>query len=154
MSSGLAAAPHRHSHSLLVVANCAAVATLLPVSAHQLGALPHLPDPPGSLFDSDQITDSEAAHPFGIPDGILGLASYSATLALVLSAQKSSTARRLLAFKLAGDGALAGFNVVRQVVSFRKLCSWCTATALCTGVMLLAGRRIIAQQSGMEKVWR
>lgn len=150
MSSIVATLPDRHSHSTLVVASCAAIATLLPVSAHQLGVLSHLPDPPGSLFASDTITNSKAAHPFGIPDGLLGLASYSATLALVLSAQKSSAARKLLVFKLAGDGALAGFNVVRQIVSFRKLCSWCTGTALCTGVMLLAGRRIFAQQSEME----
>lgn len=141
-----AALPEAQSYGVLAAATCAAMATLIPVAAHQIGALDHLPDPPGFFFASDRITDSKAAHPFGIPDSMVGLGSYGATLGLVIRAQRSAGARRLLAFKLCADGALAGFNVVRQVVAFRKLCSWCTATAVCTAVMLLAGRRVIAHE--------
>jgi uncharacterized membrane protein len=143
-----------HSNSMLAAATCAAISTLLPVVAYQLGAVDHLPDPPGSLFASDRITESKAAHPLGIPDGFLGLGSYGVTLGLVMLAQKSPRARKLLALKLLGDGSLAGFNVARQVISFRKLCSWCTATALCTAVMLIAGRRVIAGELGVARSWR
>jgi len=45
----------------------------------QVGAIDHLPDPPGSVFASDRITKSKSAYPLGIPDGILGLTSYGAT---------------------------------------------------------------------------
>ena len=72
------------------------------------------------------------------------MGSYGATLALVLLSRTKPAARRLLGFKLLADTSLAGFNVVRQVVSFRKLCSWCTGTAICTAAMGLAGRSEIA----------
>jgi len=131
----------------LVIATSAALATLVPVVAHQLGLLRHLPDPPGAIFDSDRITASKAARPLGVPDGILGVGSYGATLALVLLARKNPAARKLLALKLVADGSMAGFNVVRQVVSFRKVCSWCTGTAICTAAMVIAGRKIIAEEA-------
>lgn len=138
----------------LAVTTCAAVATLVPVAAHQIGALRHLPDPPGSFFASDQITESKSAYPLGLPDGILGLASYGATLGLVALASSYPKARKALAIKLIGDGSLATVNVVRQLASFRRLCSWCTATAVCTAAMLVAGREIIASEWEAVKAWR
>lgn len=119
----------------------AAIVCLLPVAAHQLGLIDSLPDPPGSLWNSDGITESDAAHPLGIPDGLLGLGSYGATLALLLAARESNAARRVLPWKLGADGAAAAFNAVRQVVSFRKLCSWCMGTALATVGMVYFGTR-------------
>ena len=59
--------------------------------------------------------------------------------------------RKLLAIKLLADGSLAAFNVLRQVVSFRKLCSWCTATAVCTAAMVIAGRKVIAEEARAAK---
>jgi uncharacterized membrane protein len=123
-------------NAALIVFTSAALLTLLPVAAHQLGILPHLPDPPGKMFESDAITESAMAHPLEIPDGLLGIGSYTATLALALSARSCSQACRLLPLKLAADGALAGFNTVRQALKFRKLCSWCIGTAVCTAAML------------------
>ncbi len=142
------------SNWALAAATCAAVATLIPVAAHQVGAIDHLPDPPGSVFASDRITKSQSAYPLGIPDGILGLTSYGATLGLVALAAGSPKARKLLAVKLLGDGSLAAFNVVRQIVSFRMLCSWCTATAVCTAAMVISGREIIASELEKGKAWR
>jgi len=133
--------------TLLVTAASAALVTLLPVAAHQMGCLAHLPDPPGELFASDRITESKAAHPLGIPDGLLGLGSYGTTLSLILLARSRPKARRFLALKLVGDGAVAAFNVVRQVATFGKVCSWCTGTALCTAVMVIAGRSLIADEA-------
>jgi uncharacterized membrane protein len=131
-------------HWLLVASTCGAICTLIPVAAHQLGVLSHLPDPPSVYFDSDRITEAKLAHPLGIPDALLGLASYGVTLALVVMSSKRPVAKKLLGAKLFVDGTIASVNTVRQVVSFRKVCSWCTATAICTGVMLVAGRRLFA----------
>ncbi len=97
------------------------------------------------MFDSERITLSAAAHPLGIPDSYLGLASYSTTLALLLLAKRSRVAERLLGAKLVGDAGLAAFNTVRQVVSFRKLCSWCTGTALATGLVVYGARGAVAE---------
>lgn len=131
--------------ALLIGSCCAALATLVPVALHQLGALDHLPDPPGTIFESDRITESAMAHPFGVPDSLLGLASYGTTLALILKSRSCGVAPTLLAGKLVLDGSAAAFNATRQVTRFGRVCSWCTGTALATAMMVFAGRRVIAQ---------
>ena len=130
-------------HALLVGACCTTLATLIPVALYQTGFLSTLPDPPSSVFASDRITKSKEAFPLGVPDGLLGIASFSATLTLALLSRHHPPARKLLGAKLALDGSAAAFNVVRQVVSFGKLCSWCTGTAIAAGVMVYAGREVI-----------
>jgi uncharacterized membrane protein len=130
----------------LLIAGCgAAVATLVPVVLHQVGVLEHLPDPPGEMFDSDAITESEMAHPLGVPDGLLGLASYGTTLALAVAAARCVAVRRALGAKLVVDAGAAGLNAMRQVVRFRKVCSWCMGTVAATAVMVWAGRRFVAE---------
>lgn len=130
---------------LLIAASSVALATLVPVALYQLGVISGLPDPPLRVFDSERITQSKTAHPMGIPDGLLGLASFGTTLTLVLLARRNKTAKKLLGVKLGVDASVAAFNTVRQVVEFGKLCSWCTATALSAGVMAYAGRASIRE---------
>lgn len=126
---------------LLAAATVAALSSLVPVAAFQCGLLQHLPDPPSGSFDSDTITSSKLAHPLGIPDALLGLGSYGVTLTLILLCRRSCTARKLVPWKVAADGSIAAFNFARQVVVFRKLCSWCTGTAVCTALMLREASR-------------
>jgi len=121
---------------------------LVPVALFQCGALDHLPDPPVWLFASDQITSSKDAHPFGVPDGLLGLASYGTTLALALSAPHSRLAGQALGGKLLLDGGLATVNAVKQVARFKRVCSWCMLTAAATLVMVAAGRQYFARRRG------
>ncbi len=143
-SSSTNAIPSSGSGDKLLIAGCcAALATLVPVTLYQTGALDRLPDPPFRVFDSERITMSRAAHPLGIPDGVLGLASFGGTLALALLARRHRAAKKLLGAKLALDASAAAFNASRQVVSFGKLCSWCTGTAIAAGVMAYAGRKTI-----------
>lgn len=129
------------SYVTTLSATSVTILTLLPIALYQCHAIYHLPDPPGSYFDSHRITASKSAHPLGIPDSLLGLASYGTTMALVFAARRSQTGRTLLRAKLLIDGSMAAINVTRQVVSFRKLCSWCTGTALATAVLVAAGWR-------------
>jgi uncharacterized membrane protein len=126
-----------------IAAASAAIATLIPVALYQCHAISKLPDPPGAWFDSEKITSSKDAHPMGVPDSLPGLASYGVTLALAIASRQSLVARRLFAAKLVVDGSMASFNVVKQVVSFRKLCSWCTGTALMTAVLVPAGLKYV-----------
>ena len=130
----------RRGDGVAIAACGVAMATLVPVLLHQVGAVEHLPDPPGEWFASDEITESKAAHPMGVPDAALGLASYGVTMALLVAVQRHPRVRPLLAAKLAGDAGMAGFNVVRQMVQFGKVCSWCTGTAAATALMVAAGR--------------
>lgn len=85
MTNELLPAAHNNEspNTALMIAASAALLTLVPIAAHQLGFLDHLPDPPGNIFDSDKITQSSAAHPMGIPDSLPGLASYGVTLTLI-----------------------------------------------------------------------
>ena len=122
---------------------CVALATLVPVALYQSGLIARLPDPPLAVFDSEKITQSAAAHPLGIPDAWLGLASFGTTLALAIMARRHRGAKRLLGAKLMLDGSAAAFNATRQVISFGKLCSWCTGTAIAAGVMAYGGRHAI-----------
>jgi uncharacterized membrane protein len=128
-----------------IAAATAAVATLVPVALYQGGAIEELPDPPGEWFDSERITSGKSAHPLGIPDSYLGLASYGLTLLLLVKARKSKVARVLLGAKLDADGSMAAVNFGRQVVSFHKLCSWCSGTALATAVMVPAGKAYLRE---------
>ena len=134
---------HRGDRAIAITGCCLALGSLVPVALFQGEVIDSLPDPRGEVFASERITLSRAAHPLGIPDSYLGLASYGTTLALLLMAERSLVARRLLGLKLVGDAGLATFNVVRQVVSFRKLCSWCTLTALATSAVVYGGRSAI-----------
>jgi hypothetical protein len=63
-----------------------------------------------------------------------------------LLAQRDRRGAKLLAAKLVVDGSVAGFNVVKQIMSLRRLCSWCTGTALCTAAMVFAGRDLIRRE--------
>jgi uncharacterized membrane protein len=124
---------------------CVVLATLVPVALYQTGVISQLPDPPGRIFDSELITGSAEAHAFGIPDALLGLGSFGMTFALMLFANRSRVAGKLLGAKLTLDLTMAAFNTARQVVRFRKLCSWCTGTALATVAMTFEGREAIRQ---------
>ena len=132
-------------HKIALAGCSAALGTLVVVALFQSGAIDSLPDPPGEIFASERITLSKLAHPAGVPDSYLGLASYGTTLALLLAARRSEWARRALAVKLLADAGAAGFNTVRQVVSFGKICSWCTGTALATALMVYGGRTVIVE---------
>jgi uncharacterized membrane protein len=129
--------------ALLLGACCTALATLLPVAMYQTGLLKWLPDPPARIFDSERIASSKAAHPFGVPDALLGIASFGTTLALILLSKKIPVVKTLLGAKLTLDAAAGTFNAGRQIVSFGKLCSFCTGTAISAGLMAYAGRDII-----------
>ncbi len=105
------------------------------VTLRQLGVIKHLPDPPGSLFDSNRIVMSRQARKLaGIPDGILGLGSYGATLGLaVWDFRRPSRGSCLtLAAKIVFDVSQALSRSVRQWPEFGCLCSWCLLPVSCS----------------------
>ncbi len=132
--------------SAIIVASATCVASLVPIALYQLGFVSHLPDPRSPLFDSDGITSSAMAHPFGIPDSLLGLGSYGLTLGLSLTPPEKTVMRQALAAKIAFDGVFALTNTVRQIVSFRKLCFWCMGTVAATAALVWNARGLIKHQ--------
>lgn len=121
---------------------CAAMATLTPVALVQLRILKDLPDPPGRFFNSKRIVTSKGAYHLGIPDGVLGLASYGVTLALLLASQPSRPlVRRALQAKLAWDATMAIRNIRKQFTEYRRVCSWCMGAAFATAGLVYFARR-------------
>ncbi len=125
------------TNTAAVVCCGVAMAALVPVLLYQLKAIKKLPDPPGDIFDSEHIMTSKMAFPLGVPDGALGIASYASTMALLL-ADKPGRPRvhKALQLKLLLDGGMAVANTVRQLVRFKRVCSWCMGTVLGTVGML------------------
>lgn len=121
---------------------CAAIGSLVPVALFQLHAIDDLPDPPGQIFDSKKIVASKDASRMGIPDGLLGIGSYGATLALLIAARPSRPrVRHLLNSKLALDGTLAIRNARKQVTQFGRICSWCMRAAVATAGVVYFARK-------------
>ena len=127
---------------------CDAMASLAPVALVQLRIMKDLPDPPGRMFRSKRIVMSKDAYHLGIPDGVLGLASYGVTLALLLAARPGRpVVKRALRVKLALDATMAIRNVRKQIAEHRRVCSWCMGAAVATaGVIYFAGKLLDAEQ--------
>lgn len=130
----------RH-RGMAIACCCGALATLAPVALVQLHITKDLPDPPGRWFNSKQVVTSKGSYRLGIPDGLLGLASYGVTMGLLLSATpERPLMRRLLHGKLALDATMALRNVRKQVSEHKSICSWCLGTAVATAGMVFFGR--------------
>lgn len=128
---------------MAVACCCAAMATLAPVALVQLHIMNDLPELPGRMFNSKQVVTSKGAYPLGIPDGVLGLASYGVTLALLLAATpERPMVRRLLRGKLAWDATMAIRNVRKQVTEHKHICSWCLGAAVATAGLVFFGRTV------------
>jgi hypothetical protein len=121
---------------------CVAMSSLVPVVLVQFRVFKRLPDPPGSIFASTRIVTSKKAHPLGIPDGVLGLGSYSVTLILLIYATPSRPlVRGLLRAKLLMDGTVAARKARGQMKQFGQICSWCMGTAIATAGVIYFARK-------------
>lgn len=121
---------------------CGAIASLTPVALVQLKIVRNLPDPPGRIFNSRRIVTSKGAYRFGIPDGVLGIASYGVTLALLIAAKPSRPfVRRVLRAKLALDATMAIRGVRRQITQHGRICSWCMGAVVATAGAVYFARK-------------
>lgn len=139
----------KSSHRAMAACCSVAIGSLVPVALYQCGITHSLPDPHFRIFRSRKIVTSPGAYPLGIPDALLGIASYGTTLALMrlaypLRRSTPNLCSRALQAKLAIDGTLAAVNVVRQIKRHKRLCSWCMGAALATAGMLYFARKSCA----------
>lgn len=129
-------------NALAITCCSAAILLLVPVVLVQSRRMRRLPELPGGIFSSTRIVRSRSAYRFGIPDGLLGLISYSITLALLLAANPSRPGvRTLLRGKLLLDGAMAAHKSRSQLKRFDRICSWCMGVSLATGGMIYFARK-------------
>ena len=118
-----------------------AIGTLAVVAAYQVGALVHLPDPSGKVFDSDRVVSSKESRVFGLPDALLGITSYATTLALAQAAARRPDSRPLyeaVGLKVWIDFIESVFKAAEQWPRHKALCSWCLGvTAASVGNLAL-----------------
>lgn len=112
------------------------------VAAYQTGVIRRLPDPPGRLFDSDRVDASGEAYRFlGMPDSLLGIASYAATVGLTAMGAADRHQRHpaipiLAAAKILADVGTAGYLTLEQATKHRKFCAWCVTASVAAAAMV------------------
>jgi uncharacterized membrane protein len=137
-----------------------ASATMGLIALYQTGVIRHLPEPPLRGLDADKVNGSAQAYEmFAVPDAILGLGSYTATMGLAAMAG-ADRAKELpliplaLAAKVAFDVANAARLTVDQWTKHRAFCLWCLIAASATFAMvplvipeaMTAGRALISSR--------
>lgn len=112
------------------------------IAAFQTGLIKHLPEPPLPLLDADKVdASSEAYGKLSLPDGVVGLGSYAATMALAAMGGADRTRRApwiplALAAKVAIDSVNAGKLTIDQWAKHRAFCSYCLLGAAATFAMI------------------
>lgn len=118
------------------------------IALYQVGIIRHLPDPPLPGFDADAVHSSPVAYAlFAMPDAVLGLASYAATLALAAAGGRDRARTHpwlplALAAKVAFDIAQAGRLTIDEVTEQRALSAW---SLLATGATMATGPLVIPE---------
>lgn len=99
------------------------------IGMRQYGVIRHLPDLPVRGFDSNAVTTSRAAYPFGIPDSALALVGLGGIIALATAKGSEATGRSAwfdvalgAATAIGAGGALYYLNIMRRE---RALCAYC-----------------------------
>lgn len=138
-----------------------AASTMGFISLYQMGMISHLPEPPLSGLDADQVDASAEAYEwFSTPDGVLGLANYGVTGILaamggINRAKRSPWIPLALALKTVADALGAGKLTVDQLTKHRTFCSWCllAAGATFTSAFLAFSEGKAALQELQERSW-
>jgi uncharacterized membrane protein len=108
------------------------------IALYQTGIVEHLPDPPLPRFDSEKVDASRQAYSyFNMPDGIVGLGSYVATMGLAAMGGQGRAGQQpwiplALAAKVGFDAAFAGKLTIDQWTKHRAFCTYCLLAAAAT----------------------
>lgn len=120
----------------------------VPISLYQLGVIRHLPDLPGSIFDSDYVNASKEAQVAGFPDGPVSLMMYAANLVLISGAIKKKKKRNVFDYLIAGNslGQAAGgaFYLYNMATEQKKICPYCVAGAVINFASLVPMYRLFS----------
>lgn len=130
------------------------------ITLYQTGIIHHLPEPPLPGLNADKVDASDEAYSrFSVPDGVLGLGSYAATLGLAAigGADRARTQPWLplaLAAKVAFDMTQAIRLTYQQPTKYHAYCFWCllasAATLLTVPLVLPEMITAVRQITGKE----
>lgn len=134
--------PYLQNRRLVAALSLGAASAMGLIALYQIGAIRRLPDLPGRWFDAEKVDASaEAYEMLDTPDAALGLASYSATLALAAAGGRDRARDQplipiALAVKAGFDAAQAARLTRDQWVKHRAFCIWCLLAAGATFAIL------------------
>ncbi len=103
------------------------------ISLLQMGYFKNLPDLPGKVFDTKKVNTSKDAVILGMPDGVISLCAYTATMFLATAATRFKKRSRLLDLALGGIvlGQAIGAAQYLYKMAFvqKKVCIYCVTGA-------------------------
>jgi uncharacterized membrane protein len=103
------------------------------ISLLQMGYFKKLPDVPGKVFDTVKVNTSKDAVIMGMPDGVISLGAYAATMFLATAASRFKKRSRLLDLALGGLvlGQAVGAAQYLYKMAFvqKKVCLYCVTGA-------------------------
>lgn len=146
---------HLRNRRAIVALSSVASASMGIIALYQMGIIKHLPEPPLPMMDADKVDASaEAYEKFRMPDAVLGVGSYAATMSL--AAMGGDDRHRTmpwipmaLAAKVAFDAANAAKLSVDQWTKHRAFCFWCLlaagATFACTPLVVAELRAAVRE---------
>jgi len=120
------------------------------ISLFQLGFIRRLPDLPGEVFDTEKVNTSEDAVLLGMPDGVISLGGYTATMLLAAAASRYKKPSRLLDVAMGGIvlGQAAGGALYLYNMAFvqKKVCLYCVAGAVINFASLVPLRMLFKRR--------
>jgi uncharacterized membrane protein len=103
------------------------------ISLLQMGYFKKLPDIPVKVFDSEKVNTSKDAVILGMPDGVISLGAYAATMFLATAAIRFKKQSRLLDVALGGivlgQAIGAAQYLYKMVFVQKKICVYCVTGA-------------------------
>ena len=130
--------PFMKSRRAIFALYLGAGASLGTISLYQMGVLKHLPEPKLPKFNAERVNSSPEAYAIlSAPDGVLGFASYAATMALVAMGASDRVERNpalplVMAVKIGVDALNATRLAVDEWKNHRSFCSWCLLAVAAT----------------------
>ncbi|WP_347158643.1 vitamin K epoxide reductase family protein [Pontibacter chitinilyticus] len=117
------------------------------ISLFQLGFIRKMPDLPGKIFDTEKVNTSKSAVLLGLPDGVVSLGAYTATILLAAAATRFKKPSRVLDVALGGVllGQAAGAAQYLADMTFvqKKVCIYCVAGAAINFAALVPLRNLL-----------
>lgn len=121
------------------------------ISLLQLGYFRRLPDLPGRVFDTVKVNTSKDAVLLGMPDGVVSLAGYTATIGLATAATRFRKPSRVLDLAmgavLLGQAAGAAQYLVNMTAVQKRICIYCVTGAVINFAALKPLRRLFKRRS-------
>jgi uncharacterized membrane protein len=122
----------------VVVLSLTAIGSLGLITLYQMGLIKRLPEPALPYFDAEKVDAAPEAYALlAMPDGVLGIGSYAATLGLAAMGGAERITKQpwiplALAVKVGFDTLQAIRLTWNQWTKQRAFCIWCLVTSIAT----------------------